>query len=113
MKTSASCDLKRYAHTAQHLPPICNGLVHLMATRGASQVQELRANGRDPYAYGWPRTHTTVQLQQQYADLAAGEQIDDVEVRHTRIPYTHSSMHLLRLLPGIQCVHACMHAAHL
>lgn len=44
------------------------------------QVQELRANGRDPYAYGWPRTHTTVQLQQQYADLPAGEQLDDVEV---------------------------------
>lgn len=35
-------------------------------------VQELRAAGREPYAYGFPRTHTAAELQQLYADLADG-----------------------------------------
>lgn len=36
-------------------------------------LQELRAAGRDPYAYGFPRTHTAAQLQQLYTELPDGE----------------------------------------
>ena len=34
--------------------------------------QELRAAGRDPYAYTFQRSHTTAELQAAYADLADG-----------------------------------------
>lgn len=38
------------------------------------QVQELRSNGCEPYAYQWDRTHTANQLQEIYKNLGNGEE---------------------------------------
>lgn len=37
------------------------------------QVAELRAAGKDPYAYSFQRTHTARQLQDEFAGLGDGE----------------------------------------
>ena len=42
------------------------------------KAAELRAAGREPYAYTFNRTHTAQELQTLYKDLPDGEQIDDV-----------------------------------
>lgn len=39
-----------------------------------SQVEELRSNGLEPYAYKWDRTHTAGQLQEIYKNLGNGEE---------------------------------------
>ena len=37
------------------------------------QVEDLRAAGREPYAYSFQRTHTAAELQAQFGDLEAGQ----------------------------------------
>ncbi|MBW4464848.1 MAG: lysine--tRNA ligase [Pegethrix bostrychoides GSE-TBD4-15B] len=46
----------------------------LRATR-LEKADQLRQQGLTPYAYRWPITHHAAQLQAQYADLAAGEEV--------------------------------------
>eukprot|EP00252_Welwitschia_mirabilis_P017040 TRINITY_DN37890_c0_g1_i1.p1 TRINITY_DN37890_c0_g1~~TRINITY_DN37890_c0_g1_i1.p1 ORF type:complete len:592 (+),score=116.60 TRINITY_DN37890_c0_g1_i1:179-1954(+) len=41
-----------------------------------NKVDEMRAQGLQPYAYGWSRTHSAAQLQTLYGYLANGEQAD-------------------------------------
>lgn len=41
------------------------------------KVEELTQAGLSPYAYHWEKTHQAAELQAQYQDLAAGEEIDD------------------------------------
>ncbi|NJL39345.1 MAG: lysine--tRNA ligase [Leptolyngbyaceae cyanobacterium RM2_2_4] len=43
------------------------------------KVAQLRQLGFDPYAYQWESTHHTAELQEKYADLPSGEEVD-VEV---------------------------------
>lgn len=43
------------------------------------KVAQLRQLGFDPYAYQWESTHHAADLQEKYADLASGEEVD-VEV---------------------------------
>lgn len=40
--------------------------------RSSPGVQELRAAGREPYAYNFPRTHSAAELQTLHAGLADG-----------------------------------------
>lgn len=42
------------------------------------QVEELRSNGLEPYAYKWDRTHSTTQLQTIYEQLPNGEEAPDI-----------------------------------
>lgn len=44
-----------------------------------NKVQELRAQGLEPYAYSWERTHSSSQLQRLYEDLGSGEVADNEE----------------------------------
>lgn len=39
-----------------------------------AQVEELRSNGLEPYAYKWDRTHSASQLQEIYKNLGNGEE---------------------------------------
>lgn len=41
------------------------------------QVKQLRSLGKDPYAYKYGRTHTAVQLQQQFQELPSGQIAED------------------------------------
>lgn len=41
----------------------------------AVQVADMRASGREPYAYSFNRTHTAAQLQAQFGDLEPGQVI--------------------------------------
>ncbi len=41
------------------------------------KVDDLKRLGLNPYAYDWPITHHTADLQSEYADLPAGEEIED------------------------------------
>lgn len=47
----------------------------LRATR-LEKARQLQALGFNPYAYRWEKTHAAAQLQEKYADLAAGEAVD-------------------------------------
>lgn len=38
------------------------------------QVHALQEAGLNPYAYGWDRSHRAAELQERYANLAAGEE---------------------------------------
>ncbi len=52
----------------------------LRATR-IEKVEQLKQIGMNPFAYGWPISHSIVDLQSKYADLPSGEeQADDVAV---------------------------------
>jgi lysyl-tRNA synthetase class 2 len=53
-------------------------LEEIRATR-LEKVEELKILGLNPYAYKWEYTHHAAELQEKYADLASGEEID-VEV---------------------------------
>lgn len=53
-------------------------LEEIRATR-LEKVEELKNLGLNPYAYKWESTHHAAELQEKYADLASGEEID-VEV---------------------------------
>lgn len=48
----------------------------IRATR-IEKVKTLQAQGMNPYAYRWERTHTAAVLQEKYAHLAAGEAVGD------------------------------------
>lgn len=51
----------------------------LRATR-IEKLDQLRAVGMNPFAYGWTSSHRMADLQSKYADLPNGEEIDDTEV---------------------------------
>ncbi|NEQ99948.1 MAG: lysine--tRNA ligase [Cyanothece sp. SIO2G6] len=51
----------------------------LRATR-LEKAQQLIDKGLTPYAYRWDVTHHAAELQDQYANLTAGEEVADVEV---------------------------------
>jgi lysyl-tRNA synthetase class 2 len=40
------------------------------------KVEQLKALGVNPYAYHWESTHHAAELQEKFADLAAGEEVD-------------------------------------
>lgn len=40
------------------------------------KVEQLKQLGTNPYAYRWESTHHATQLQEQFADLASGEEVD-------------------------------------
>ncbi|NMF83628.1 lysine--tRNA ligase [Nodosilinea sp. P-1105] len=40
------------------------------------KVEELKQVGQDPFAYRWDVTHHTADLQEKYADLEAGDEVD-------------------------------------
>jgi lysyl-tRNA synthetase class 2 len=40
------------------------------------KVHELKALGQNPYAYHWETTHHAAELQEKFADLPAGEEVD-------------------------------------
>ncbi len=46
--------------------------------RRLAKVEALRAAGTDPYPVRFDRTHTARELQERWADLAAGGEVDDV-----------------------------------
>ena len=54
---------------------------NLDAIRAArlEKVEQLKALGMNPYAYKWESTHQAAELQEKFADLPAGEEVD-VEV---------------------------------
>lgn len=53
-------------------------LEDIRATR-LDKVEQLKSLGLNPYAYKWESTHSAAQLQEKYADLADGEEVN-VEV---------------------------------
>lgn len=50
-------------------------LDEIRATR-LQKVEQLREKGFNPYAYRWESTHHATELQEKYADLANGEEVD-------------------------------------
>lgn len=50
-------------------------LEEIRATR-LQKVEQLKQLGFNPYAYRWESTHHTAELQQKYADLPSGEEVD-------------------------------------
>ncbi|MBD2576940.1 lysine--tRNA ligase [Oscillatoria sp. FACHB-1406] len=53
-------------------------LEDIRATR-LEKVEQIKSLGLNPYAYQWESTHTAAQLQEKYADLPSGEEVE-VEV---------------------------------
>ncbi len=51
---------------------------NLDAIRAArlEKVEQLKALGMNPYAYNWESTHHAAELQEKFADLPAGEEVD-------------------------------------
>lgn len=47
----------------------------IRATR-LEKVEQLRQLGLNPYAYRWESTHHAAQLQEKYADLPNGEEVE-------------------------------------
>ena len=47
----------------------------IRATR-LEKVQQLRQQGMNPYAYSWEVTHSAADLQEKFADIANGEEVD-------------------------------------
>ncbi|MCY7277327.1 MAG: lysine--tRNA ligase, partial [Phormidesmis sp. CAN_BIN44] len=47
----------------------------LRATR-LEKVEQLKQLGVNPYAYKWQSTHHAAELQEKYADLASGEEVE-------------------------------------
>ncbi|MEL6139567.1 MAG: lysine--tRNA ligase [Cyanobacteria bacterium J06628_6] len=54
-----------------------NGDVRDLRAARVQKVDDLKQLGLTPYAYAWPVTHPTADLQSKYADLPAGEEVDD------------------------------------
>jgi lysyl-tRNA synthetase class 2 len=52
-----------------------SNLEEIRATR-LEKVAQLKKLGFDPYAYRWESTHHAAELQQKYADLASGEEVE-------------------------------------
>lgn len=59
----------------QNQPQSASNLDELRAAR-LEKVALLQQAGINPYAYSWQSTHHAAQLQQMYADLASGEEVD-------------------------------------
>ncbi|MEQ8756596.1 MAG: lysine--tRNA ligase [Coleofasciculus sp. G1-WW12-02] len=59
----------------QSPPDRQNTLEEIRATR-LEKVQQLKALGIDPYAYRWEPTHHAAELQEKFADLGNGEEVD-------------------------------------
>lgn len=55
----------------------------------SAQAQELRASGREPYAYRFARTHMAAELQQRFLSLPAGE-VADLQVLGPRTGTKHA-----------------------
>ncbi len=51
---------------------------NLDAIRAArlEKVEQFKALGMNPYAYHWEATHYAAELQEKFADLSAGEEVD-------------------------------------
>ncbi|MEO1184504.1 MAG: OB-fold nucleic acid binding domain-containing protein, partial [Cyanobacteria bacterium J06636_27] len=47
----------------------------IRATR-LEKVEQLRQQGMNPYAYSWEVTHSAADLQEKFADIANGEEVD-------------------------------------
>ncbi|HAC63395.1 MAG TPA: lysine--tRNA ligase, partial [Cyanothece sp. UBA12306] len=56
-------------------PHSASSLEEIRATR-LEKVEQLLKSGINPYAYKWESTHDAAQLQEKYADLKDGEEID-------------------------------------
>lgn len=52
-----------------------SNLEEIRATR-LEKVEQLKALGMNPYAYHWESTHHAAELQEKFADLPAGEEVD-------------------------------------
>ena len=50
-------------------------LEEIRATR-LEKVEQLKALGMNPYAYHWESTHHAAELQEKFAELSAGEEVD-------------------------------------
>lgn len=59
----------------QSPPDRQNTLEEIRATR-LEKVQQLKALGIEPYAYHWQSTHHAAELQEKFADLGNGEEVD-------------------------------------
>lgn len=59
----------------QTQPQSSSNLDELRAAR-LEKVAQLQQAGINPYAYSWESTHHAAQLQETYADLASGEEVD-------------------------------------
>jgi lysyl-tRNA synthetase, class II len=59
----------------QSQPERQNTLEEIRATR-LEKVQQLKALGIEPYAYHWQSTHHAAELQEKFADLGNGEEVD-------------------------------------
>lgn len=56
-------------------PQSQSNLDEIRATR-LEKVEQLKALGMNPYAYHWESTHHAAELQEKFADLPAGEEVD-------------------------------------
>ncbi|HEY9709407.1 MAG TPA: lysine--tRNA ligase [Oculatellaceae cyanobacterium] len=56
-------------------PQSQSNLDEIRATR-LEKVEQLKALGMNPYAYNWESTHHAAELQEKFADLPAGEEVD-------------------------------------
>ncbi|MFP5272434.1 OB-fold nucleic acid binding domain-containing protein, partial [Coleofasciculus sp.] len=59
----------------QSPPERQNTLEEIRATR-LEKVQQLKALGIEPYAYHWQSTHHATELQEKFAALGNGEEVD-------------------------------------
>ncbi|MEO0927648.1 MAG: lysine--tRNA ligase [Cyanobacteria bacterium J06643_13] len=61
---------------SQNKPQGGSNLDQIRATR-IEKVAQIKELGLNPYAYKWESTHHAVELQEKYAELPAGEEIED------------------------------------
>ncbi len=66
------------SHQSQPEPNTPSTLAEIRATR-IEKVEQLKQLGLNPYAYKWESTHHAVELQEKYANLVSGEEVE-VEV---------------------------------
>ncbi len=59
----------------QTIPQSNSNLDELRAAR-IEKIAQLQQAGINPYAYSWKSTHHAAQLQEMYAELASGEEVD-------------------------------------
>ena len=59
----------------QTIPQSNSNLDELRAAR-IEKIAQLQQVGINPYAYSWESTHHAAQLQEMYAELASGEEVD-------------------------------------
>ena len=64
------------AENSQNKPQSGSNLEEIRATR-IEKVAQIKELGLNPYAYKWELSHHAAELQEQYADLASGEEVED------------------------------------